>query len=338
MRRKSIAFAAIFGLAIVLGNSPLSIQAQAAAPQSGTTSIEDSPVWRVQLLLTTADVYGGSTWGGSDTDNFVDVRLNFNNTTRLYSSFNNANDFERGRTHIYDLTLENVRALRDIQMIQLSKPGPDSWCIQALTLMVNGRAVYDIDFPGVGYWMGTNAVLYRLSPELRTHALWRAYTLPPAPQAIWGSDLINRIDGAVGDFMAGDALRSGWLPAIHYWRPAGEYLYSVHVTANGPRMIHVKLDTAYSYNTFAQNADLQFDLDFSCAGGKLFVQTRNLDMTSYPVSDNLTAGNKATFTMFLQMALPIQLQSSLQTVTYTNGLGQATCPPVRVVGNSVYLF
>jgi hypothetical protein len=324
----------MIGLSIVLGSSPLLMQAQAqSAP-----SIEDSPVWRVQLLLTTADVWGGSTWGGSDTDNFVDVRLNFNNSTRLYSSFNNANDFERGKTHIYDLTLENVRTLRDIQMIQLSKPGTDSWCIQALTLLVNGRAIYDIDFPGVGSWMGTNAVLYRLSPELRIHPLWRAYTVPPAPQAIWASDLINRIDGAVGDFIGGGALRSGTLPAIHYWHPAGEFLYSVHVSGNGPRMLHVKVDLGYWYNTYSQNFDLDFDLEFSCGAGKLFVNTRDLDMSYYPVSDNLTANNKAILGTFLQLALPMQLQSAFQAVTYRNDLGQPACPPVRIVGNSVYLF
>jgi hypothetical protein len=80
------------------------------------------------------------------------------------------------------------------------------------------------------------------------------------------------------------------------------------------------------------------DLDFSCSAGKLFVQSRNLNMNDYPAFDSLTANNKAIFTAFLQMNLPIQIQSALQTVTYRNELGQPACPPIRVVGNSVYLW
>jgi len=312
-----------------------------AHAQSGTTlySIEDSPIWRVQLLVTTADVWGGSTWGGGGTNDQVKVRLNWENATALYTSFNNRDNFERGRTHIYDLVLDNVRKLRDIEMIQISKPGSDAWCIQGLTLLVNGRAIYDNDFPGNGHWMGTNAMLYALYPSLRAHPLWRSYTLPPVPQAIWGGELIGRIDGYVGDLLLSPGLQA---PSTHMWDPAGAFAYSVRVNGNGPRMVRVELDLRYAYSVIYQQGYVEFkprfDLEFSCSGGALWVQTRNLDMTDYLFFDPVTAADYATLTTFLQMTLPMRITAAFQTVRYTNEQGQAACPPIRVVGNSVYLW
>src|SRR5262249_16356505 len=57
MKPRLFAFATILVLNLVLGATPFSMQAHAQS------SIEDSPVWRVQLALTTANVDGGSTLG-----------------------------------------------------------------------------------------------------------------------------------------------------------------------------------------------------------------------------------------------------------------------------------
>src|SRR5262245_20979177 len=133
MKPRLFALATILVLNLVLGATPFSMQAHAQG------SIEDSPVWRVQLVLTTANVDGGEIQGGNQK---VAVRLNLNNFTQLYSSFNNGHILERGRTYTYDLALDNVRKLQDIQMIQLYKEGSDSWCVAALTLLVNGTPIY----------------------------------------------------------------------------------------------------------------------------------------------------------------------------------------------------
>jgi hypothetical protein len=217
-------------------------------------------------------------------------------------------------------------------------PATDWWCLQSLTLSVNGRVIYDVTLPLPGQWLSTNFALVTQT-QLRNHALWRSYSPPPLPQMISGAHLIKQIDGIVGDFIAGPALRSGTFPQPLFWRSLDQS-YAVKLNGNGPHTIRAELEFTYFNIQYYGwlNADVEFDLDFSCAGGKLWVVVRNLDMSGYPAVNPTTELNKNLLNAFLQPSLAHKIQSPLQTVTYTDPLGQAACPPVRVVGNSVYLF
>ena len=76
-----------------------------AAPQTTVYSIEDTPVWRMQLEVTTNVAGAGSG---------VEISLNSDNKTRLYPAYSNL-----GTTYRYDLLLDNVRRLRDIAWIRI---------------------------------------------------------------------------------------------------------------------------------------------------------------------------------------------------------------------------
>jgi len=66
-------------------------------------------------------------------------------------------------------------------MLELREPGMDYWCVESISLMVNGRVVFDMDFAGAGHWVGPNGLLHIPGFQLRKHALWRSYTLPSLP-------------------------------------------------------------------------------------------------------------------------------------------------------------
>jgi hypothetical protein len=319
MRYKSIVVT-IVALLTFSSLSPLSTRAF-AAPQAA--SIEESPVWRAQIRITTNTPGAGR---------FLEVSLNPANKTKLYAAYSDV-----GTSYGYDLILDNVRRLSDITWIQIYKPNAGSWRFKTITLLVNGRAVYNIDYSGSGLWMAQNSYYFTFFHQLRNHPLWRAYTLPATPQMISAAEIMHRVESLAGDFIAGDALRSGWLPAPLFWRTEDPYTYAVKVNGNGQQRLHIQLDLKY-YQALEYSVEVEFDLEFSCANGKLFVALRDLDMSGYPVIDGLTQNNKLLFTLFLQTAMPLKLMSSLQAMTFTDDLGQPACPPVRVVGNSVYLF
>jgi hypothetical protein len=65
------------------------------------------------------------------------------------------------------------------------------------------------------------------------------------------------------------------------------------------------------------------------------VVPRGVDMT-YPTVDPASQLDKVTLNIFLLTALPAKIHTALQTLTYTNDLGQPACPSIRVENNSVY--
>ena len=315
---------------------PISLEVK---DMSGVTSIEDTPVWRAHVRFFTTDVNGGGT------DDPVTVSLNSNNSTRLYSSYRD--DFERGHSYGYDLILNNVTKLGDITKLQISKTGVDEWSIKSFTFYVNGKAVYSADFSG-GLWLNTNpwssydtGTHVVTSSDLRNHSLWRSYIVPAPPIYISGAELMSRIEAIVGDHISDNVLR--FSPYVN----GSLITHAVQVSGNGPRTIRVDVDLKYrqlhksfwiwDWKWVTYEVDVEFDLEFSCSNGKLFLVTKNLDM-AYPVVDNASMVNKLLLQMLLQIDLPLKIQSALQTVTYTDDLGQPACPPIRVVGNSVYLY
>ena len=277
------------------------------------TSIEDTPVWRVQLRLETADVTEGGT---SDR---VEVKLNSNNSTWLYSN----RGFKPRGFHTYDLNVDYVKKLRDIQMVQISKPGSDSWYIKSIALYVNGKAVYSIYHFYDLLYLGNNGIHFIMPHELRNDSLWRSYIVPVPPMSFSRAELEARIEGIVGDFLS-DTLWTGWSPALKW-----EKYNHVVVWEAGPRRIQVKLGLRYYYDV---DVNVSFDLEFSCLAGKIFLVTKNLHI-NYPIVDSASVTYKALLQLLLQPVLPMKIQSALQTVTYTNDLGQAACPTIEVLSD-----
>lgn len=93
------------------------------APSDGTR------VSRVQIRLKTGT---GSNHGTND-DVYVSLNLAGNKTWVDYAR----NDFERGDSYLYDLVLEHVVGLGDIQWVEIGKDGTDGWCIKEVELRID---------------------------------------------------------------------------------------------------------------------------------------------------------------------------------------------------------
>jgi hypothetical protein len=303
------------------------------ANATGLVSIEDTPVWRAQIRILTA---GTST---AETDDWVSVRLNSVNSTWLYSSVHKP--LTSGHSHIFDLTLNGVKKLRDITNLQIFKSGWDEWGIKTLGLYVNGVEVYNIDF-GYGRWLnptspsGSTHVVYH--QDLRNHSLWDNVSSAP-PTSISSAQLKSRIESIGGDYLVTNTISNGSTLRFNQSSDA------IQVLGSGARTIRADIDLRYTYHhfsiwpwenkTIAYDVNAEVDMEFACSAGKIFVAPRGVDMT-YPTVDPASQIDKLMLNMFLLTALPAKIHIPLQAVTYTNDLGQPACPAIRVENNSVY--
>src|SRR5688572_12360966 len=102
------------------------------------------PIWRVQVRFLTADV------SDAGTDSEVWVQLNDNNKTFLDSG---RDDRERGADETYELRLDGVNTLADIDFFKIQKSGDDGWAIRRMFLIVNNVAIFDESFPSSPLWL-----------------------------------------------------------------------------------------------------------------------------------------------------------------------------------------
>jgi len=89
-------------------------------------SPESERVWRAQARLTVCDR------ASAGTDDSVSVSMKAGNHTLL--DFDGFNDFRRNADFTYDLSLQDIRALSDIERLQVSKPGSDGLCLRLIEL------------------------------------------------------------------------------------------------------------------------------------------------------------------------------------------------------------
>lgn len=230
-------------------------------------SWEDIPVFRAQIKIRTADK------SDAGQDDGVKIRLNNGNETWLDSG---SDDFERGQTHMYDLLQFNAAGaasltkLRDIQFMEISKTGSDGWCLTDAELIINGRSIYKINFPG-GKWLD-NSGGARLSTTIdgatmRASAEWRSYTAPNPSPVLARAELESRIEAIIGHFTHG---RGVGLGQVFGGR-------AVEVTRAGDNMIHVDLDMEAAVDNFPDpELDVDFDIEFQSANNQIQVSVKNV--------------------------------------------------------------
>lgn len=222
------------------------------ATPSPAQSVEETPVWRAQALISVCS----STNAGTDND--VRVMLNGSNSTWLNYA---RDDFERGSEFTYDLTLGEVRRFSDISRFRVSKTGTDGLCLRKLSLLLNDRVVFTRSYSG-GRWLdGDNRVLSIPSTELRG-ATWNAYVIPTEGRLVFGNaELESRIESAVGD-----ALRRPGSESVRWGDITGE---AVQVSYATPSEARVDLDLKAIVNNWPdQTVDVDFKLRTSCMLGK----------------------------------------------------------------------
>jgi hypothetical protein len=230
-------------------------------------TLDGRSVWRVQLRLRTANVEDAGT------DDGVYVMLNGHNLTWIDYG---GDDLERGDEFTYDLVLDGVSDLADVNAIGIAKEGTDGWCIESLSLLVNSKdhqpvEIYNEYFGSTAatcHWLdwasaGIHGSYTVPHARLRAHPLWQNFQQPD-PQMALGmprEELESRIESMVGNKIHGKDAYWGDLDGDRY----------VEVSFKDEKAIHVTLDLVAEVPlTRNPEVDLSFDLRFagSCTDGQ----------------------------------------------------------------------
>jgi hypothetical protein len=226
----------------------LSLSAQVLAAPPDTM-----PIWRVQVYFQTFNTEDA----GSDDD--VVVELRGGNATWIDSD---RDDFEVSNPRAYDLRMEGISRLQDIDYLRISKTGSDGWCLGRIQLRVNGVPIYDQRFPR-GLWLdsssGQSRVFYIDDYFMRQRTNWINYVQPTRSNIVPVHDIRLRIEALLGDFLH----NAGSLMFARY----GDYsveLYTLNVNT-----WHVDLDLENDKQWPFPNTDVDvdFDLSVTCSGG-----------------------------------------------------------------------
>lgn len=197
--------ATVFAVALALLTFSVAMDVQAAGlggippkgqPPAGPDG--NTPVWRARLWVQVCD------YADAGTDNKVLAALNSANYTVLDTP---VNDFQRASAVSYDLLLTGVTKLADIQYLKIFKGGSDGVCIARLQLLVNERLIYDRIPSAAQQWLDDEYYSYdsRIfqipGSTLRAHSAWQAWTAPARPRILEASEMVSRLNTAVGTGM-----------------------------------------------------------------------------------------------------------------------------------------
>jgi hypothetical protein len=224
------------------------------------------PVWRAQIRVVT----GSNADAGSD-DN-VKVQLRNGNAIWLESGWN---DFEANTDMYYDLRLEGIDKLGDIDFLRIEKTGSDGWQIRKIELLINGWAIYSETFPGGGLWLdnddGHSRVFYKDDLFMRSRPAWTTYVRPPRPSILSMSSIMQRVEALVGNFAIEDS------DVLMDRQDAG----SVEASTYDGDTWQVDLDLEEHKALLPNNPDLDTDLKLSVGCSP----NRNLHRLVFSVSD-----------------------------------------------------
>lgn len=285
-----------------------SATALAAAP-------ETMRVWRAQIQFQTANI------GDAGTDDGVKVQLNGANSTWLDYG---RDDFERNTNYTYDLKLNGISRLSDLQYLYISKTGTDGWAVKSFSLLINGRAIYTQTFPGSGRWFDTDpgqSNSYFVSfATLRSDDAWVSYVPPFPPLTIPRDEMESRVEGLIGDFIRGNQLEWGHL-----------YGRAVEATRKNNNTLHFDLDleAAISYLPNPE-VDVDFDLEITCTGGTISMKVKNVvvDVDSSPILQVLSLG----LIRFLDAEISDRINDSVKNIKIGQDVNIGFCPGISVDG------
>lgn len=229
-------------------------------------SVEDVPLWLIELEVTTADV------SDAGTDDTVTLRMK----TRDGGSVDldvGGDDRERGDTQRYIVNPWSVRSIRDIEQLELYKNGDDGWAIASLALRVNGDAtpIFSHTFASP-QWLDNDSGHARnvvfASSQLRAHPNWSASGHPALlqPPADISGDLLQRmIEGAMGDALQETpriAFGTKYGPSYVEAERASDTVTNVDLDLEDPNGIFsaIELDTDFSITWSCVAGNIDFEL------------------------------------------------------------------------------
>lgn len=234
------------------------------------------PVWRVQLMIRTANVPDAGT---SDP---VRVRLN-SPVLGYYPSSNETwldygpratgvgweDDFRRGGGFVYDLNIGTEPRfdmdVGDITMISIEKEGTDALGIAEIELRINGDPVFSRVFGETAstcMWIddgdGYSPIYTVFHAELRAHRAWQAYVsnrpdllIAEIPTLFTKDEIVSRIEGLIGHFLHGKRA---------YWDQKLESGGPVRVSRVDATALRIHLDLNVSVPGFDPTLDIDLDI------------------------------------------------------------------------------
>src|SRR5262245_57052957 len=280
------------------------------------TPAENAPIWRVQMRIQTADV------GDAGTDDSVRVRLNAANSTWLDYG---RDDFPRNNTFTYDLKMDGISRISDLDYISISKTGDDGLCLKSFALLINGREIYTEIFPGSGHWLDTDSghspSYFVSGTAMRLDNSWVAYTQPFPPLAIPNAEIVSRIEGMVGDFIHGKRLQWG-----HKYGSAYVEVVKKPGAVNTLEVdLDLELDLPYWFNP---EVDVNFDIQVRCIDNQVVLKVTNVtaDVDSDVISELLSLG----IIEFLDDSLADRLNEGLRGINLSLKVEVPFCPVINV--------
>lgn len=231
-------------------------------------------IWRAQVRFITANV------GDAGTDSSVKIELNGANRTWLDSG---RDDRERNTDETFDLRLDGVTSLSDIDYLRIEKTGDDGWAIARMYLIVNERVIYQEDFPPV--WLDNedgHARVYLIDDTfMRPRAEWANYAVPTRPNVVPLNDMRLRMEALSGDFATMDyaAHHSNGYDGV-LMAKFGSYSVEPYTLYNDTW--RVDLDFEADGTFFDLDIDADFDLRVSCSNNRpdLIVSNINVSTTA----------------------------------------------------------
>ncbi|MDH3677271.1 MAG: PLAT/LH2 domain-containing protein, partial [Nitrosopumilus sp.] len=173
---------------------------------SASNHFLDNPVWRARIIIEVSDEKD------ANTDGWVFVQLNSDNITWLDYY---RDDFERGTTNVYDLRLDNVDTIKDINLVKIGLEGKmvddeftsDGICIKSILIVINDGKIYFQNYdhlsPYQCRWIDPDEnddPIYVNSNSIfnQNNELWESFETTPYPSKITKNELISKNEMIIG--------------------------------------------------------------------------------------------------------------------------------------------
>lgn len=221
------------------------------------------PIWRAQVQFVTASI------GDAGSDDDVKIELNAANRTWLESGWD---DFEPG-TRTYDLRMEGVSRLSDIDFFRIEKTGSDGWAIRHMYLIINGVPIYYEEFQP-GLWLdnenGNSRVYFIDDFFMRPRSDWANYTVPVRPNIVPLDDIRFRIESLAGD----KAITHNSL-LMHR---TGDFSVELFTLNANTWRVDLDFEEDKQWPAPNVNIDADFDLTSACSGGQPSFVVTNINV------------------------------------------------------------
>lgn len=246
-----------------------------AAPPNNT------PIFRLQARFYTANV------GDAETDDAIKVSVNGANTLWLDSG---RDDHERNSIETFDLRMEGVNTIADLDFFRIEKGGSDGWGLRRVELLVNGRVIYGENFSG-NLWLdnegGHSRVFLMDHVFMRQRSEWQNFVPPVRSNIVPNLDLQRRVEALVGDKLhdTGTDFIGG---------EKGAELFTL--TTNSWR-VDLDLEDQKQWPFPDLEYDVDFDLRVSCVNGQARFSVANVNSdASWPEDDWISGFIAGSFT------------------------------------------